>query len=229
VAAGRESWRTNVKRVASHNPPSPGRPPTRHKVRRVPISTLKNPATSSPATGTVNLSVPLPLGAARMTPQLQLTYDSGAGNGVFGFGWSLRTPAMRRKIDKGLPQYDDVGESDIYILSGAEDLVPILDAKGARKVITRKVFGVDYQIAYYRPRIEGLFSRIERWKASATGIVHWRTISRDNVVTFFGDGPDSRVADPADVSRIFEWRISRTFDDNGNAAFYVYGHEDGAG
>ena len=181
------------------------------------------------ATGTANLSVPLPLGAARMTPQLALAYDSGAGNGTFGFGWSLGTPVIRRKTDRGLPQYDDVGESDVYILSGAEDLVPVLDAKGARTVVPRKVFGVDYQIAYYRPRIEGLFSRIERWRATQTGVVHWRTITRDNVVTIFGDSADSRLADPADASRIFEWRISRTFDDKGNAVFYVYGHEDGAG
>jgi hypothetical protein len=165
------------------------------------------------ATGTANLSVPLPLGAARMTPQLALAYDSGAGNGTFGFGWSLGTPVIRRKTDRGLPQYDDVGESDVYILSGAEDLVPVLDAKGARTVVPRKVFGVDYQIAYYRPRIEGLFSRIERWRAMQTGVVHWRTITRDNVVTIFGDSADSRLADPADASRIFEWRISRTFDD----------------
>jgi len=164
-----------------------------------------------------------------MTPQLQLSYDSGAGNGVFGFGWSPGTPAIRRKTDKGLPRYDDVGESDVYILSGAEDLVPILDAKGARIAVPRTVFGVDYIIAYYRPRIEGLFSRIERWRATQTGVVHWRTINRDNVVTIFGDGPDSRVADTADASRIFEWRISRSFDDKGNAAFYIYGREDGAG
>jgi RHS repeat-associated protein len=183
----------------------------------------------SSATGTANFSVPLPLSAARMTPQLQFSYDSGAGNGVFGFGWSLGTAAIRRKTDKGLPQYDDVGESDVYILSGVEDLVPILDAKGARTVIPRKVFGVDYQIAYYRPRIEGLFSRIERWRTTQTGVVHWRSITRDNLVTIFGDGPDSRIADPADASRIFEWRISRTFDDKGNTAFYTYGHEDGAG
>jgi RHS repeat-associated protein len=181
------------------------------------------------ATGTANLSVPLPLGAARMTPQLQLTYDSGGGNGVFGFGWTLDTPVLRRKTDKGVPQYDDVGESDVYILSGGEDLVPILDVHGAPRAVARKVFGVDYQIAYYRPRIEGPFARIERWRATATGVVHWRTISRDNVITLFGDGPDSRVADPADPSRIFEWRISRTFDDKGNAAFYAYEHENGAG
>jgi RHS repeat-associated protein len=180
-------------------------------------------------TGAANLSVPLPLAAARMTPLLALTYDSGAGNGTFGFGWSLGTPAIRRKTDKGLPRYDDVGESDVYILSGAEDLVPILDAKGARTVLPRTVFGVDYQIAYYRPRIEGLFSRIERWRATETGVVHWRTITCDNVVTIFGDSTNSCVADPLDASHIFEWRISRTFDDKGNASFYVYGQEDGAG
>jgi hypothetical protein len=81
------------------------------------------------ATGTGNFSVPLPLSSARMTPQLRLSYNSGAGNGIFGFGWTLDVPAVRRKIDKGLPQYDDLGESDVYILSGSEDLVPVLDAK----------------------------------------------------------------------------------------------------
>ena len=178
------------------------------------------------ATGTANLSVPLPLSAARMTPQLALAYDSGAGNGTFGFGWSLGAPVIRRKTDKGLPQYDDVGESDVYIISGAEDLVPVLDAKGDRTVVPRTVFNVDYEIAYYRPRIEGLFSRIERWRATKTGMSHWRTITRDNVVTIFGDTPESRVADG---DRIFEWRISRTFDDKGNVTFYVYGLEDSAG
>ena len=178
------------------------------------------------ATGTASLSVPLPLAAARMTPQMALAYDSGAGNGTFGFGWSLGTPVIRRKTDKGLPQYDNVGESDVYVLSGAEDLVPVLNAKGERTVLPRTVFGVDYQIAYYRPRIEGLFSRIERWRATKTGVVHWRTITRDNVVTIFGDSTQSRVASD---DRIFEWRISRTFDDRGNAVFYVYGPEDSAG
>ncbi|MFL5268743.1 MAG: SpvB/TcaC N-terminal domain-containing protein [Stellaceae bacterium] len=36
-----------------------------------------------------------------------------------------------RKIDKGPPRYCDDEESDVFILSGAEDLVPILDATGA--------------------------------------------------------------------------------------------------
>jgi hypothetical protein len=35
-------------------------------------------------------------------PQLSLSYDSGAGNGPFGFGWNLSLPSITRKTDKGL-------------------------------------------------------------------------------------------------------------------------------
>jgi hypothetical protein len=116
-----------------------------------------------------------------------------------------------------------------YILSGGEDLTPVLDAKGARVTVSRTVFGVAYQVAYYRPRIEGLLARIERWRASATGMVHWRSITRDNVISIYGDTAESQVADPADPRRIFEWRVSQTFNDKGDATFFVYAHEDGAG
>jgi hypothetical protein len=37
-------------------------------------------------------------------PQLALAYDSGAGNGPFGLGWSLLLPSIARKPEKGLPQ-----------------------------------------------------------------------------------------------------------------------------
>src|SRR6185295_18432038 len=88
--------------------------------------------TANPSTGTGSLSVPLASSPGRsgFGPQLSLSYDSGAGNGPFGFGWSLSLPAITRKTDKGLPQYRDADESDVFLLSGAEDLVPLLDAGG---------------------------------------------------------------------------------------------------
>lgn len=181
------------------------------------------------ATGTGNLTLPIPLSHARMTPQLHLSYDSGSGNGIFGFGWTLDLPGVRRKTDKGLPRYDDGGESDVFILSGAEDLVPLLNATGTRLTLPRTVFGVDYVVSFYRPRIEGLFARIERWHALVSGISHWRSISKDNVVTLYGYDTDSRVFDPADPTHVFEWRISRTWDLQGNVVAYTYAHEDGAG
>src|SRR4249919_2255516 len=82
---------------------------------------------ANPVTGTGSMSVPVATSPGRsgFGPQLSLTYDSGAGNGPFGFGWSLSLPSITRKTEKGLPQYLDAQESDVFILSGAEDLVPV--------------------------------------------------------------------------------------------------------
>jgi virulence plasmid B protein len=75
-----------------------------------------------------------------------------------------------------------------------------------------------YVIHRYRPRIEGLFARIERWTRLSDRDVHWRSISKDNVLTIYGKDALSRLADPADAKRIFTWLISETRDDKGNAA-----------
>ena len=37
-----------------------------------------------------------------------------------------------------------------------------------------------YRIDRYRPRVEALFARIERWTRIADGDVHWRSVTRDN-------------------------------------------------
>jgi hypothetical protein len=108
------------------------------------------------ATGTANLALPVPISPARFTPQLQLTYDSGSGNGPFGFGWNLDLPAIRRKTDKGLPRYCEGDESDVFILSGSEDLVPVLDSAGARQTISRPVYGTTYRISLLSPAHRGV-------------------------------------------------------------------------
>jgi len=71
---------------------------------------------ANPVTGTGSMSVPIATspGRAGFGPQLSLSYDSGAGNGPFGFGWSLSIPSITRKTDKGLPQYHDAEESDVF-------------------------------------------------------------------------------------------------------------------
>jgi hypothetical protein len=184
------------------------------------------------ATGTGNMSVPLPLSPGRsgFTPQLRLAYDSGTGNVPFGFGWNLGAAAITRKTDKGLPRYCNGEESDVFILSGAEHLVPILDVTGARKQVSRTLHGTSYRVSsFYRPRIEGLFARIERWTATDTGISHWRSFSRDNVTTLYGCDIASRIADPSDPRNVFCWRICRSWDDKGNVVAYEYVAEDGAG
>lgn len=185
---------------------------------------------ANPVTGSGSMSVPLSItpGRAGFGPQLSLSYDSGAGNGAFGFGWNLALPSINRKTDKGLPQYHDAAESDVFILSGAEDLVPELTASGGRFEDSTSV--ADYTVHRYRPRIEGLFARIERWtnKTDASD-TFWRSISRDNITTWYGKTAESRIVDPNDAKRIFTWFICESYDDKGNAIRYEYKRENSDG
>lgn len=193
---------------------------------------------ANPVTGTGSMTVPIATSPGRtgFGPQLSLSYDSGAGNGPFGFGWSLSLPSIMRKTDKGLPQYNDSGESDVFLLSGVEDLVPVYrqgpDGSWARDAVGQLVIHEDdidgYRVRRYRPRIEGLFARIERWSSiDSPHDVHWRSISKDNILTLYGHDAGSRVADPLDASRIFSWLICESRDDKGNGIRYLYKGEDG--
>jgi RHS repeat-associated protein len=200
---------------------------------------------ANPVTGTGSMTVPIAASPGRsgFGPQLSLSYDSGAGNGPFGFGWNLSLPAITRKTDKGLPKYQDEDESDTFILSGAEDLVPefekdeagewvIKDGKHVIHDKPRTIDDVTYRVRRYRPRIEGLFARIERWTNTITNETHWRSISRDNIITVYGRRSDSRIEDPEapdGFPRVFSWLICETYDDKGNAIYYEYELEDSTG
>ena len=187
---------------------------------------------ANPVTGTGSLSVPIATSPGRsgFGPQLSLSYDSGAGNGPFGIGWSLSLPAITRKTDKGLPQYRDAEESDVFILSGAEDLVPVYkknpDGSWAHDPTGNLIYDEEsrdgYLVKRYRPRIEGLFARIERWTRLSDGDTHWRSISKDNILTVYGSTSESRIADPANPSHVFSWLICQSYDDKGNAIVYEY-------
>jgi RHS repeat-associated protein len=186
---------------------------------------------ANPVTGTGTLTVPIATSPGRsgFGPQLSLAYDSGSGNGPFGLGWSLALPSITRRTDKGLPRYQDGDESDIFILSGAEDLVPVLVEDGQGNWSREAVAPQEgYAITRYRPRVEGLFARIERWTRASDGDTYWRSISKDNVTTFYGKTSESRVADPTDTSRIFSWLICQSQDDKGNAIVYSYAAENSA-
>jgi len=183
-----------------------------------------NPATGS---GTMNLPIALSPGRSGFGPSLSLSYDSSTGNGPFGFGWSLSLPSIGRRTAKGVPHYNDDGESDVYVMSGAEDLVPVLKRDGGRH--EDRDSAPDHVIHRYRPRVEGLFARVERWTHGVSGAIHWRTITRENVTTLYGLTGNSRIADPARPDRVFRWLPCQSFDDKGNAMVFDYAAEDAAG
>ncbi len=182
---------------------------------------------ANPVTGTGSLSVPIFTTPSRSDfyPKLSLSYDSGTGTGSFGLGWNLSIPSITRKTDKGLPRYQDAEDSDIFILSEAEDLVPSFTLQG--NTWTRELGPPDpnFTIWRYRPRVEGLFARIERWENKKTGEVHWRSVSKENITSIYGKSSTSRIADPEDDLRVFKWLLEESYDDKGNVILYEYKQE----
>jgi len=190
---------------------------------------------TNPVSGSGSVSIPLALTSQPHgpTPALSLNYDSGGGNSQYGLGWRIDVPEIARKTDKGLPRYDDRTESDVFVLSGAEDLVPVLERTAAGEWVRpspRRAIhaGQSYDVTAYRPRVEGLFATIERWVRTDRTATIWRSISRDNVKSWFGETADARVSDPADVSHTFRWLLSRTVDDRGHVVLYEYRPDDRA-
>lgn len=85
-----------------------------------------------------------------------------------------------RKTADGLPRYDD--SLDTFVLSGAEDLVPV----DAQANLTR-----------YRPRSEGLFARIAHHRDASQN--YWKVESKDGLTRFYGT-PATAGRDPAALS-----------------------------
>ncbi len=190
--------------------------------------------------GTASFSIPLPFSPSRgASPSLSLSYNSGGGNGIFGLGWNLGLSSIKRKTDKGLPQYLDGIDSDTFLFSEAEDLVPEFkkEVDGSFSVGSDDEYIINeknsadglFTIRFYKPRIEGLFARIERWSSKNSSEKKWRVITKDNVTTLFGWSADSRIADPKDENRIYEWLPEFVFDDKGNCSHFVYKPEDDKG
>jgi len=167
--------------------------------------------------GTGSFSLPIPVSPARgFEPKLSLNYNSGAGNGTFGLGFSLNLANVSIRTEKGLPKYDG---TDIYLLNG-EELVPKFDGQSANE---------NYTVTQYLPRVEGAFSLIEHYQKQDNSTSYWKITSADNITTIYGNSTASQIYDLNNLSHVFEWLIARAEDAKGNKINYYYSSEDEEG
>ncbi|GAA4026851.1 SpvB/TcaC N-terminal domain-containing protein [Actimicrobium antarcticum] len=194
--------------------------------------------------GTASFSIPLPVAASRgVAPKLRMAYSSGGGNGVVGLGWDLVLPTIKRKTNQELPQYldghGDAPDSDTFLFAGAEDLVAQFERDVAGAFVSHpdgsyQIREYDapignFTVRRYLPRVEGGFARIERWTHKIDGETRWRVTSADNVTTLLGWSDQSRIADPSDARRVYEWLPEFVYDDRGNCSHYLYRPDDDTG
>ena len=181
-------------------------------------------------TGTGNFTLPIAIPAGRngFHPQLNLVYSTGNGSGHFGLGWHLSIPGITRQTSKGIPRYKDDSakqdERDIFVLSAAEDLVPVSGGYPGR--------------VRYRPRTEGLYALIEHVRDVDND--YWEVRSKEGLVSFYGTNPDDKplypqdsqvsddpavIAKPGSGKRIFSWKLTLTKDPFGNRIEYLYARD----
>ncbi|PRY25828.1 SpvB/TcaC N-terminal domain-containing protein [Pseudosporangium ferrugineum] len=185
------------------------------------LSGLGETFAPDPHTGTGNFGIPLELPAGRdgFGPRLSLAYSTGNGGGLFGLGWTLPVPGVRRRVSAGVPRYDDL--ADTFLLAGAEDLV--------------RVAGGYPGTARYRPRTEGLFALVEHVRDGSGN--YWRVRAVDGRTSWYGTprpaGAPAGWADPAVVRNHrsaagvpAEWLLTRTTDPYGNEIRYAYDARD---
>lgn len=198
------------------------------------------------ADGTASFSIPLPISAGRpgstLTPPVAISYNSSAGNGVFGLGWQLPVMRISRRTRYGVPLFDESAddEADQYLGPDGEVLVPQLNEEGlviieSRTKFRELKFERAYQVCRYQPRVEGSFSRIERWwldgePASTFWLIHDAT----GHLYCLGKTIAGRVASPQQLTdtrnpRIGEWLLEESVSPTGEHMIYCYQDENNAG
>ncbi|UDN35649.1 SpvB/TcaC N-terminal domain-containing protein [Proteus sp. NMG38-2] len=188
--------------------------------------------------GAATFNLPLPISQGRgYAPSLGLTYQNQAGNGAFGFGWSVGTMSIRRRTSKGVPSYT---QQDEFVGPDGEVIVPIINKKGEIETAQRNtLLGIklahQYQVTTYRSRIEKSFSRFECWslhEANTSANIpkqFWVMLSANGEVHLFGYETTAQIVDSQNSAHIAQWNLNASVSAMGEQIEYHYRAEDEQG
>lgn len=181
---------------------------------------ISEPFKTQSFTGGGSFAVPFPLPDARgFSPSINLAYNSGSGNGLFGLGFSVSFDSVVRKTSNGIPRYDN---TDVFILGSEGELLTKYSEEGEKETYSYTEQGITWNIAAYRPRIESSFALIEQWTNTTSLISHWKVVTPDNITHIYGASDNGRIYNPQNPQQIFEWLIESSSDSHGNKIIYNY-------
>ena len=169
----------------------------------VPIVNVGGAVQADVFTGQATMSIPIEVlpGRKGLQPNLALVYGSANGNGWVGMGWKLEKGVIERNLKFGV-DYD--ADDYVFRLNGVNvELVPDPN-----------------ETDQYRAKIEGGFTRIEKFTAP-DGQPYF--VATDKLGTRYTFGKTARVAaPPPNEVRIFRWCLERVEDTNGNYMELTY-------
>jgi len=196
-----------------------------------------------PSTGAAHASLSFALPRARgdAQPSLSLSYDSFAGVGAAGTGWSLNLPSIERRNSSGFPRFIDgppgppspdpaidagsnpATDPDDFAFAG-QNLVPIctLTAQGTCGADSSVSFANFGGFTYFRTEIDNF----ARFFLSADRLT-WAVEYQSGVWMYFGSSAgDNSAIETHDAivnnanTSIYRWNLSSMTDAAGNLAVY---------
>jgi RHS repeat-associated protein len=131
--------------------------------------------------GSLKLPVDLPIGPGGFSPNLELSYNTGVGNGPQGLGWRLSIPYIERRHASPFEVQDEI----TYTLAGAERLVPIGESKF---------------VPFISQGLQTFHFDGEHWQSTLPNLTSMR----------FGAAEESRIAGEVDgQERVQRWLVDR--------------------
>lgn len=184
----------------------------------------------TPSTGRASaaISLPSPVARAGFNPSLSLHYSASAKNSIFGRGWSVEGfPFVSIDTSKGFPKYDS---TDQFAFNGVTNLLP-QKVRSSASWINRTDENANYRIQYFRAKTEKEFIRFEKWTDKISGKIHWRSRSKNDVLSVYGFNAagETKIHDPENEYKTFLWLLEVQYDPNGNAILYKYKSENADG
>jgi len=179
--------------------------------------------------GAATYSIPLevPPGTAGMQPKISLDYNSQAGNGMLGMGWSLGGFSTIHRCSKTIAQDGFMGRISI----DKADRLCLNDQR--LLVVGGNTPGADAQAldtAYWAPGASYVteqesFSRITRISNGG-----FKVESKDGQIQYFGNDAGTTIAAQGrNDGQTLLWALARTEDRSGNYQIYEYIQDSGTG
>ncbi|HAH59195.1 MAG TPA: hypothetical protein DCL86_13700, partial [Bacteroidales bacterium] len=170
---------------------------------------------SSNGAATYSLPIEVPNGINGMEPQLAVSYNSQAGNGIMGIGWNLNglsaitrtgSTLFNDEINKGVKYNDE----DHYALDGNR----LMGFSGT--------YGQNG--AEYRTELE-TYSKIISYRTSGTAPDYFVVWTKSGQIIEYGRTADSRIelqGSSGTQAMISTWLVNKISDRFGNSIEFVY-------
>ncbi len=158
-----------------------------------------------------SISIPVPPGRAGLQPAVQLRYDSGAGEGLLGVGWSMNVGAD--SVDRCAKIVAVDGQNSAPRLSGDDPLC----WNGQRLVVVSGVYGSAG--SEYRTEVND-FARVQLLGGGiGSASSYFKVTHKSGLVEVYATRD---IYGGGKASVPFSWFLSRAIDVDGNTINYGY-------